>query len=220
MREQVTVVGCLHIAFGLMGAIGGTIVLILITGGGLMSGDPDAIMITGVVGPAIASVLFVFSIPAVIGGIAFSNAPPGPGISSSCWLSSPPRRAFSGRFWESTRSGCCRVPRRWRFSPELPPHAPPPNEPGRLVTWKEARHSQALPGAVISRLKEHRQKIDPRKRDLSPSILDFGPVTFVLARHFGFCFGVENAVEIAYRTLEVNPDRRIFFLSEMIHNPK
>jgi 4-hydroxy-3-methylbut-2-enyl diphosphate reductase len=75
-------------------------------------------------------------------------------------------------------------------------------------------------GAIISRLKEHRQTVDPRKRDLSPSILDFGPVRFVLARHFGFCFGVENAVEIAYRTLEANPGRRIFFLSEMIHNPK
>ena len=75
-------------------------------------------------------------------------------------------------------------------------------------------------GPIISRLKEHRQTVDPRKRDLSPSILDVGPVRFVLARHFGFCFGVENAVEIAYRTLETNPGRRIFFLSEMIHNPK
>ena len=42
---------------------------------------------------------------------------------------------------------------------------------------------------------------------------------FILARHFGFCFGVENAVEIAYQTLAAHPERRIFFLSEMIHNP-
>jgi 4-hydroxy-3-methylbut-2-enyl diphosphate reductase len=75
-------------------------------------------------------------------------------------------------------------------------------------------------GRIISRLKEHRQTIDPRKRDLAPAVLDAGPVRFVLARHFGFCFGVDNAVEIAYRTLEANPDRRIFFLSEMIHNPR
>lgn len=75
-------------------------------------------------------------------------------------------------------------------------------------------------GAVISRVKEFRRAADPRKRDLSPSVLDFGPVRFVLSRHFGFCFGVENAVEIAYRTLASNPDRRVFFLSEMIHNPK
>jgi 4-hydroxy-3-methylbut-2-enyl diphosphate reductase len=75
-------------------------------------------------------------------------------------------------------------------------------------------------GRIISRLKEHRQASDPRKRDLTPAVLDSGPVRFVLARHFGFCFGVDNAVEIAYRTLEANPGRRIFFLSEMIHNPK
>lgn len=75
-------------------------------------------------------------------------------------------------------------------------------------------------GRIISRLKEHRQTVDPRKRDLAPAVLDAGPVRFVLARHFGFCFGVDNAVEIAYRTLEANPDRRIFFLSEMIHNPR
>jgi 4-hydroxy-3-methylbut-2-enyl diphosphate reductase len=73
--------------------------------------------------------------------------------------------------------------------------------------------------AIISQLKTARQLHDPRKRDLTPVVLDFGPVRFVLPRHFGFCFGVENAVEIAYKTLQAHADRRIFFLSEMIHNP-
>ena len=72
---------------------------------------------------------------------------------------------------------------------------------------------------IISRVKKHRQLQDPRKQDLLPTVLDFGPVRFILARHFGFCFGVENAVEIAYQTLQDNSDKRIFFLSEMIHNP-
>jgi 4-hydroxy-3-methylbut-2-enyl diphosphate reductase len=72
---------------------------------------------------------------------------------------------------------------------------------------------------VISRVKKARQLQDPRKRDLVPTVLDFGPVRLILARHFGFCFGVENAVEIAYKTLEAHADRRVFFLSEMIHNP-
>ncbi|HDZ58871.1 MAG TPA: 4-hydroxy-3-methylbut-2-enyl diphosphate reductase, partial [Ignavibacteriales bacterium] len=40
-----------------------------------------------------------------------------------------------------------------------------------------------------------------------------------LARHFGFCYGVENAIEIAYKTIEENPGKRIYLLSEMIHNP-
>ncbi|ARA93092.1 4-hydroxy-3-methylbut-2-enyl diphosphate reductase [Rhodothermaceae bacterium RA] len=73
---------------------------------------------------------------------------------------------------------------------------------------------------IISQVKEARRLTDPRKRDLSPSVLDFGPVRFKIARHFGFCYGVENAIEIAYRALEENPDRRIFLLSEMIHNPR
>lgn len=73
---------------------------------------------------------------------------------------------------------------------------------------------------VISIVKEARKVMDPRKKDLSPSTLDFGPVRFKIARHFGFCYGVENAIEIAYRALEEHPDRRIFLLSEMIHNPR
>ena len=73
---------------------------------------------------------------------------------------------------------------------------------------------------IISRIKEARRVMDPRKRDLSPSVLDFGPVRFKIARHFGFCYGVENAIEIAYRAIDENPGRRIFLVSEMIHNPR
>lgn len=59
---------------------------------------------------------------------------------------------------------------------------------------------------------------DLRKQDFAPSVLDLGPVIFYLARHFGFCYGVENAIEISYRALEENPSRRVFLLSQMIHN--
>ena len=72
---------------------------------------------------------------------------------------------------------------------------------------------------IISVVKALRRSADTRRRDFSPTLLDFGPMRFRIARHFGFCFGVENAIEIAYRTLEEHPDRRIFLLSEMIHNP-
>jgi 4-hydroxy-3-methylbut-2-enyl diphosphate reductase len=63
-----------------------------------------------------------------------------------------------------------------------------------------------------------RRSRDLRKQDFSPAILDFGPVKFILARHFGFCYGVENAIEISYRALEENPAKRVFLLSQMIHN--
>ena len=58
------------------------------------------------------------------------------------------------------------------------------------------------------------------KKDFTPTLLDLGPLQIYLARHFGFCYGVENAIEIAFRTVDENPGKRIFLLSEMIHNPQ
>jgi 4-hydroxy-3-methylbut-2-enyl diphosphate reductase len=72
---------------------------------------------------------------------------------------------------------------------------------------------------LIKTIKKRRAESDGRKEDLSPSIIDLGPVEFHIARFFGFCYGVENAIEIAYKAIEENPGKRIFLLSEMIHNP-
>lgn len=72
---------------------------------------------------------------------------------------------------------------------------------------------------IIGKVKKMRKQADPRKQDFTPFSLDFGAVQIFIPRHFGFCYGVENAVEIAYRTVEQNPDKRVFLLSEMIHNP-
>ena len=72
---------------------------------------------------------------------------------------------------------------------------------------------------IITPLKEFRRKRDKLKRDFTPTLLDFGPIRLLIARHFGFCYGVENAVEIAYKAIAENSDKRIFLLSEMIHNP-
>lgn len=74
--------------------------------------------------------------------------------------------------------------------------------------------------SLISAIKEYRRELDTRKKDFSPTRLDFGPVEFLIARHFGFCYGVENAIEISYRAIAENEGRRIFLLSEMIHNPE
>ena len=73
---------------------------------------------------------------------------------------------------------------------------------------------------IISRVKAKRKALDPRKQDFTPSELDFGKVRIRLARHFGFCFGVENAIEISYKAVDENPGKRIFLLSQMIHNPE
>jgi 4-hydroxy-3-methylbut-2-enyl diphosphate reductase len=72
---------------------------------------------------------------------------------------------------------------------------------------------------LITAIKQQRKLEDKMKKDFTPTLLDFGPVRIHLARHFGFCYGVENAIEIAFRTVDENPGKRIFLLSEMIHNP-
>ena len=73
---------------------------------------------------------------------------------------------------------------------------------------------------LISAIKKKRKSEDRMKKDFSPTLLDFGPVRIYLARHFGFCYGVENAIDIAFKTVEENEGRKIYLLSEMIHNPQ
>lgn len=73
---------------------------------------------------------------------------------------------------------------------------------------------------IISEIKLRRKTEDKLKKDFSPTVLDFGPVRFVIARHFGFCYGVENAIETIYKIIANNREKRIFLLSEMIHNAK
>lgn len=55
-----------------------------------------------------------------------------------------------------------------------------------------------------------------RERDYH---LEVGETTIRLAREFGFCYGVERAVDYAYQTRRKFPDRRIFLAGEIIHNP-
>ena len=73
---------------------------------------------------------------------------------------------------------------------------------------------------LISAIKKKRKSEDRMKKDFSPTLLDFGPLRIYLARHFGFCYGVENAIDIAFRTVEENEGKKIYLLSEMIHNPQ
>jgi 4-hydroxy-3-methylbut-2-enyl diphosphate reductase len=51
-------------------------------------------------------------------------------------------------------------------------------------------------------------------------ILSAGDLTIKLAKEFGFCYGVERAIDLAYAARKAYPDRRIFLLGEIIHNPE
>jgi 4-hydroxy-3-methylbut-2-enyl diphosphate reductase len=88
-----------------------------------------------------------------------------------------------------------------------------------LINMKSFIIPEIYKSNIIGKIKEARRTKDKLKKDFTPTVLDFGSVKFLIARHFGFCYGVENAVEIAYKTIAENQDKRIFFLSEMIHNP-
>lgn len=73
---------------------------------------------------------------------------------------------------------------------------------------------------LVSAINKKRKDDDKLKKDFTPTSLNIGRLQIYIARHFGFCYGVENAIEIAFRTVEENPGKRIFLLSEMIHNPQ
>ena len=73
--------------------------------------------------------------------------------------------------------------------------------------------------SIIGQVKSYRKSQDKLKKDFSPTLLNFNTVNFYIPRHFGFCYGVENAIEISYRAVHENPDKRIYLLSQMIHNP-
>jgi 4-hydroxy-3-methylbut-2-enyl diphosphate reductase len=68
-------------------------------------------------------------------------------------------------------------------------------------------------------LSHYRSSLVERIRD-SGHILSGGDLTIKLAKEFGFCYGVERAIDLAYAARRAYPDRRIFLLGEIIHNPE
>src|SRR5213594_2028043 len=91
---------------------------------------------------------------------------------------------------------------------------PPPSEPSTYF-----RKGFGLKSEVQDELAAD---YDGRIVDLLRSndyTLTVGEVTIRLAREFGFCYGVERAVDYAYQTRRKFPDRRIVLVGEIIHNP-
>jgi 4-hydroxy-3-methylbut-2-enyl diphosphate reductase len=76
---------------------------------------------------------------------------------------------------------------------------------------------KAVVGPILAR--SYRSPVVERLKEL-----DFagraGTLTLKLAREFGFCYGVDRAVQYAYETRERFPDRRVFLPGEIIHNPE
>ncbi len=72
-------------------------------------------------------------------------------------------------------------------------------------------------GPVIQRIKDFRES--EGKRSLAPTRLTVGQLEVIVPRHFGFCFGVERAIHMAFSAIDNHPDKRLNLLSEIIHNP-
>ncbi len=72
-----------------------------------------------------------------------------------------------------------------------------------------------LPEYFQSHLLDNLQKPE----ELTPFELSLNNITFKIARHFGFCFGVQNALKHCYKIIENNHGKNIFLISEIIHNP-
>ena len=68
-------------------------------------------------------------------------------------------------------------------------------------------------------LSHYRSNLVERIRE-NGHILAAGELTVKLAKEFGFCYGVERAIDLAYAACKAYPDRRIFLLGEIIHNPE
>ncbi len=75
-------------------------------------------------------------------------------------------------------------------------------------------------GAVQSKVRSHYQSALVESVRSAGNRLDLGHTTFVLAPEFGFCTGVQRAIDIAYAARNVFPKERIFLIGEIIHNPE
>lgn len=68
MDKHIMLVGILNIAMGVIGLVIAIIIFAAVVGGGILSGDEDALMITSIVGTTVAGLIVILSIPGIIGG--------------------------------------------------------------------------------------------------------------------------------------------------------
>src|SRR5688572_22955940 len=76
-----------------------------------------------------------------------------------------------------------------------------------------------LKGAVAAELNQNYHSDLVQEIKAGDFRYESGRLTVYLAREFGFCYGVDRAVDYAYQTRERFPDRRVFLTGEIIHNP-
>src|SRR5262245_17293618 len=94
--------------------------------------------------------------------------------------------------------------------------APAPPAAPQKVNLRRPDIMAAVQAQVLS---HYRSDLVERIR-ANGHILSAGDLTIKLAKEFGFCYGVERAIDLAYAARKAYPERRIFLLGEIIHNPE
>ena len=74
--------------------------------------------------------------------------------------------------------------------------------------------------AVAAEVQKHYRSLAVEYVRATGRALEAADMTVVLAKAFGFCYGVERAIDLAYAAAKVFKDKRIFLLGEIIHNPE
>src|SRR6201981_3922839 len=74
--------------------------------------------------------------------------------------------------------------------------------------------------AVQEQVEQHYRSDIVDKVRRAGGIIKVGDTTVRLAKQFGFCYGVERAIDLAYAARKVFKDKRLFIVGEIIHNPE
>ena len=91
-----------------------------------------------------------------------------------------------------------------------------PERSGRRVNVRTPEVMERVQAEVA----DHYQSSIVEKVRAREGVLTIGNTTIRLARQFGFCYGVERAIDLAYASRRVFHDNRIFLIGEIIHNPE
>lgn len=116
----------------------------------------------------------------------------------------------------STTASDRAVPASTPSAPSSPSPAPAPAKPAPRVNLR----TPDVMAAVQAQVESHYRSEIVEKLRASGGTLSVGGVTVRLAKQFGFCYGVERAIDLAYAARKVFHDRRVFILGEIIHNPE
>ncbi|MDF1741033.1 MAG: 4-hydroxy-3-methylbut-2-enyl diphosphate reductase [Verrucomicrobiales bacterium] len=95
--------------------------------------------------------------------------------------------------------------------------------PGSSTSKKRRRVNVRTPEVmerVQAEVANHYESSIVEKVRALDGVLTIGKTTIRLAKQFGFCYGVERAIDLAYASRRVFPDNRIFLIGEIIHNPE